>query len=278
MSPHPLASSHALVTHASPGAYGIRLLTRKESRSALVPAAFLSSHSRDVDIHKASVRTYRAYLAIQSGPAHQLPPISFAPAQPVSFAGTSFQPSDWLEAWARWDSTWLRALVAPARTDDDSPAAYVVMWDARHLTADFSPDDIHIEDTDACNDRMRRERLLATTALASTQPSDPTVCIICGPPPTSTEPAEPTTVYPRGLPLALHALYDQCSRACGTLVVCSTCRLAVCVPCFVAHFPFDAHCDLIPISRASPCHWQCPRCDAPVPPLGSPLSPPANRA
>ena len=101
----------------------------------------------------------------------------------------SSAPSDWLEAWARWDSTWLRALVAPARTDDhDSPTAYVVMWDARHLSADFSPHDIHIEHTDACNHRIRRHHALASTAfrVASTQTSDPTVCIICGPPPTST--------------------------------------------------------------------------------------------
>ena len=343
MSPHPLAASHALVTHASTGAYGIRLLARKAFlRHASVPTAFLSSHSRDVDVHKASVRTYRAYLAIQSGPPHHVPPISFAPSQPVSFGGTTFQPSDWLEAWARWDSTWLRALVAPTRTDHhDTPTAYVVMWDARHLSADFSPDDIHIEHTDACNHRIRRERLLASTALA---PGSTTAhatatdhqCIICGavaaategpwhsahtvreadtsvttrhttttvdtiPAPGATTTTETTTLtettttitkhittttrttrtvhsgYPRGLPLALHALYDQCSRACGTLVVCSTCRLTVCVPCFVAHFPFDAHCDLIPISRASPCLWQCPRCDAPVPPLGTPLSPPQTR-
>ena len=82
------------------------------------------------------------------------------------------------------------------------------------------------------------------------------------------------SVYPRGLRPDLHALYDACARACPTgLAVCSTCRLALCVPCFVAHFPFDAHCDLVPISRAAHYHWQCPRCDH-IPPLGSPLSPP----
>ena len=310
----------------------------------------LSSDSLDVDIDKASVRVCRAYLAIQLGPAHQVAPITFAPTQPVQFDGTSFQPSVWREAWALWESTWLRALVAPVLTEtDEHPNAYVVMWDAKHLTAEFSPDDVCIEDTTACNDRMRRERIRANEAFApvSSDSSDSMVCtsashlcIICGaaaaaaaaaaggpwhsahtvreddkasavtttttkvtvdtiPAPggrvvTTTESTTLTetttiitknittttvttttveTVYPRGLPQALHALYDRCTRACGSLVVCSACGLAVCVPCIVAHFPFEAHCDLIPITRAtSPYRWQCPRCDEP-PPLGTPLPP-----
>ena len=77
MSPHPLAASHGLVTHASDGSYGIRFLTRKTCRSASVPASLLSSDSLDVDIDKASVRVCRAYLAIQLGPAHQVAPITF---------------------------------------------------------------------------------------------------------------------------------------------------------------------------------------------------------
>ena len=220
------------------------------------------------------------------------------------------------------------------------------MWDAKQLTAEFSPDDVRIEDTDACNDRMRRERARANEALAPVS-SDSTVCtsashlcIMCGaaaapaaggpwysahtvreddkssavttkhtttkvtvdtipaPGGRATTTTETTTitdttttitkyittttvttrtvdsVYPLGLVPALHTLYDRCTRACGSLVVCSTCGLAVCVLCIVTHFPFEVHCDLIPITRAtSPYHWLCPRCDEP-PPLGTPLSPP----
>jgi hypothetical protein len=360
MHPHPLAASHGLVTHASYGSYGIRFLLRKTtSRYASVPTDFLSSDSLDVDVDKASVRACRAYLAIQLGPANQVAPIAFAPNMPVQFDGTSFQPSAWREAWALWESTWLRALVAPVHTttptahdDDDGPVTYVVMWDAKQLTAEFSTDDVCIEDTTACNDRMRRERTLANKAFEpvssdssdSMVSSDPMVgasplCIICGAAGaagaaadepshsactvreadksstvttkhttttvavdtpahggrtiTTTETTkltETTTtitkyittttkttrtvvpVYPRGLVPALHALYDQCTRACaGALVVCSTCHLAVCVPCIVTHFPFEAHCDLIPLTRAtSPYQWQCPRCDE-HPQLGTPL-------
>ena len=356
----PLAASHALVTHAkSNRSYGVRLLLRKPgARYASVPASSLSSHSRDVDICKDSVRTYRALLAIQLGPAHTVPPITFAPSLPVTFAGSTYAPSAWHEAWARWDSAWLRALVAPMHATtttthepNATPDAYVVMWDARHLTEDFPPHDVCIEHTDASNDRIRRHHARASAAFAplsrdpttalSVDPAAAPLCIICSAPAgaysegpwysartvtdedtssavstdrssttlsvdsprsttttttdTLTETTTTTTIstttttttkttrtarsaYPRGLRPDLHALYDACARACPTgLAVCSTptCRLALCIPCFVAHFPFDAHCDLLPISRAAHSHWQCPRCDH-TPTLGAPLSPPES--
>ena len=349
----PLAASHALVTHAkSNRSYGVRLLLRKPRvRYASIPASSLSSHSLDVDIRKDSVRAYRAYLAIQSRTPTPLPPITFAPSLPVSFAGSTYAPSDWHEAWARWDSAWLRALVAQMPpTNSDATPAYVVMWDAKHLTDHFPPHDVSIEHTDACNDRLRLHHARASAAFAPLSP-DPTtalsvdpaatpLCAICSAPAvaysdgpwfsahtvtaedtsssvstdrssttlsvdsprsttttttdTLTETTTTTTIstttttttkttkttrtarsaYPRGLRPDLHALYDACARACPAgLAGCSTptCRLALCIPCFVAHFPFDAHCDLLPISRAAHSHWQCPRCDHIPPPRRAPL-------
>ena len=139
-----LHAVHALVTHAnsSSSSYGVRLILRKPGvRYASVPASSLSSHSRDVEIHKDSVRTYRAYLAIQSRPPPPIRPITFAPSAPVTFAGSTYPLSAWHEAWVRWDSAWLRALVAQKPTTTYEPPdpneEYVVMWDARHLTGVF---------------------------------------------------------------------------------------------------------------------------------------------
>ncbi len=171
--PHALAATHGLVTHASEGSYGIRLLTRKESgRSACVGSEYLSSDGLDVDVEEGSVRECRAYLAIELGAAQRVGPMGFAPAETMQFDGMVIEASAWREGWALWKSTWLRALVAavPPRgggEGEDEPKGYVVMWDAKRLTGEFRAEDVWLEGTDACNERMERERERANEALAA---------------------------------------------------------------------------------------------------------------